>query len=257
MKSISFCCLILLSLFFVSCKSSKVVQYNYIENARDTSGKQLAQAYEPVIQKNDQLSIQVYSPTTKSNETDVLYNLPVTQSAAQTGSGTQGYLVDANGNIEFPSLGLLHVEGLTKAQLAELIKSKITDLYNPSVIIRFLNFRITVLGEVGHAGTIGIPYERINILEAIGLAGDIPLTGLKNNIRIIRETNGQREIGTIDLTSKKLFESPYYYLRQNDVIIVDATKAKLRSYDQSVILQRVGFALTMVTSAAIIYNIFK
>ncbi|MER3463961.1 MAG: ABC transporter substrate-binding protein [Chitinophagaceae bacterium] len=259
MRNPSFCCLILLSLFFISCNSSKTIQYNYLANARDTSGKEAlkVKVFEPVIQKNDLLSIQVYTSTTKSSETDPLYNLPATQSVNQSNQLPQGYLVDANGNIEFPRLGLLHVEGLTKMELANLIKSKITDLTNPSVMIRFLNFRITFLGEVNRPGTISIPYEKINILEAVGLAGDLPLTGKKDNVHVIREVNGKREMGTIDLTSKNVFESPYFNLMQNDIIIVDATKSKLRSYDQSIILQRVSFALTLITSAAIIYNIFK
>jgi polysaccharide export outer membrane protein len=113
------------------------------------------------------------------------------------------------------------------------------------------------LGEVGKPGTISIPFERVNILELIGLAGDIPLTGKKDHIRIIREVNGSRETGTIDLTSKEVFNSPYYYLKQNDILIVDPVKSKIRSTEQSIILQRITFALTFVTTAALLYNLFK
>jgi polysaccharide export outer membrane protein len=102
-----------------------------------------------------------------------------------------------------------------------------------------------------------IPYERVTILEAIGLAGDIPLSGKKNTVRVVREINGNREIGTVDLTSKDLFESPYYYLMQNDVVYVEPRKSKLRLNDQSIVAQRISFALTLITSAALLYNIFK
>jgi len=143
--------------------------------------------------------------------------------------------------------------------LADNIKSKIPDsaLANPSVIVRFMNYRVTVLGEVGHAGTFEIPYEGVTILEALGLAGDIPLTGKKTNVRVIREMNGMREYGTIDLTSKDLFNSPYFHLMQNDIVVVEPRKSKLRSNEQSIVAQRIAFALTIVTSAGIIYSIFK
>jgi polysaccharide export outer membrane protein len=258
MKLLPLLCLISASVLIISCGTQNRTSYNYIENTRDTIEKDVIKDFEPVIQKNDLLSIQVYTSTTKSNETDPLYNLPVTQSTSGQSTGAiNGYLVDANGNIEFPRLGFIHAEGLTKKQLADFIKSKITDLPNPTVNVRLLNFRITFLGEVGHPGTINIPYERVTILEAVGLAGDIPLTGKRNNVRIIREINGKREIGTVDLTSKDLFKSPYYNLVQNDVIIVDATKIKIRNYNESLVTQRVSLALTLITTATLLYNIFK
>ena len=135
-------------------------------------------------------------------------------------------MVDMDGNIKFPRLGIIHAEGLTKRQLADTILSKITDLENPTAVIRFLNYRITVLGEVGHQGSFNIPNEKVTIFEALGLAGDIPVTGKKDRVRILREINGDREIGTVDLTSKNIFESPYYHLQQNDVVLVDVKKSK-------------------------------
>ena len=258
MRFLAFFAFILFSFLFISCNTQKKVPYNYLEGVTDTTGKDTIKTFEPLIQKYDLLSIQVYTSTTKSLETDALYNLPQVSTANASQTNLQnGYLVDKNGDIEFPKLGTLHVEGLTKEQLTDLVKSKITDLTNPSVIVRFLNYRITVLGEVGHAGVVNIPYERVTILEAIGLAGDIPLTGKKTTVKIIRKVNGNSEIGTIDLTSKDLFNSPYYYLAQNDIIIVEPRKSKLRLNDQSIIAQRISFALTLITSAALLYSIFK
>jgi len=249
-------------IFFASCNPQKKISFNYIQNAKDTLNKNVVKYSEPVIQKNDLLSIQVYSLSTKPEISDELYN-PVAingsmaNSSSGGNSGGKGYLVDIDGNLRFPRLGIIHAEGLTKGQLTDLITSKITDLDSPTVIVRFLNYRVTVLGEVGHQGTYIIPYERVTIFEAIGLAGDIPVTGKRDNVRVLREVNGNREIGTIDLTSKDVFESPYYTLQQNDVVLVDVKESKVKQVDQALAVQRITFALSLVTSIALLYNIFK
>ena len=261
MKLFGFCYLSL-AVFFVSCSSQRKASYNYIENSTDTIGKGVVKNFQPIIQKNDLLSIHVFSNSTKPEISDAPYNPPAivglaNASSAGTGSSGSGYLVGVDGNIKFPRLGLIHAEGLTKEQFADTLTSKITDLENPTVIVRFLNYHITVLGEVGHQGTFVIPYEKVTILEAIGLAGDIPVTGKKDNVRVIREINGDREIGTVDLTSKNIFESPYYNLQQNDVVLVDVKKTKVRQVDQALVTQRISFALSLITSIALLYNIFK
>ncbi len=255
-------CLLFSCFVFVACESQKKVPYNYLENVSDTTGHETLKVFEPIIQKKDLLYIRVYTTTTASSVTDPQWNLPPATTGSNSSSGNSaldGFLVDEEGNIEYPHIGIIHAEGLTKKQLADSIKSKIPDssLANPSVIVRFMNYRVTVLGEVGHAGTFEIPYEGVSILEAIGLAGDIPLTGKKTNVRVIREINGFREYGTIDLTSRDLFNSPYFHLMQNDIVYVEPRKSKLRSNEQSIVAQRIAFALTIVTSAGIIYSIFK
>jgi polysaccharide export outer membrane protein len=254
-------CTLLIAFFFVSCNSQKKAVYNYIENANDTLVKDAIKSFEPVIQKNDLLSIQIYSNSTKPEISDALYNPAAVSGSSGTsgggGSGSSGYMVDMDGNIRFPRLGVIHAEGLTKRQLADTIVSKITDLENPTAVIRFLNYRITVLGEVGHQGSFNIPNEKVTIFEALGLAGDIPVTGKKDNVRILREVNGDREIGTVDLTSKNIFESPYYHLQQNDVVLVEVKKNKVKQTDQALVFSRIAFALSLVTTLAILYNIFK
>jgi polysaccharide biosynthesis/export protein len=250
-------CIVACVSFLISCSSQKKAYYYYLENVTDTIHRGVVKVIEPVIQKNDQLSIQVYS-SAMDPKVDALYNLANTNTGSNNNPAIQGYLVDQNGNIEYPRVGVIHAEGLTKEQLGDSLRARLSaELTNPSVIIRYLNFRVTVLGEVGHAGTISIPYERINIFEAIGLAGDIPLTGKKNSVRIIREVNGDRQVGMIDLTAKNAFESPYFYLQQNDIIMVDPTKARVRTNEETIILQRVTFALTFITSAALLYSLFK
>jgi polysaccharide export outer membrane protein len=250
-------CIVVCVAFLSSCNSQKKAYYYYLENVTDTIHHGSVKIVEPVIQISDQLSIQVYSSATDP-KVDALYNLTNTNTGSNTNPAIQGYLVDQNGNIEYPRVGIIHAEGLTKEQFGDSLRARLSaELSNPSVIIRYMNFRVTVLGEVGHAGTISIPYERINIFEAIGLAGDIPLTGKKNSVRIIREVNGDRQVGTIDLTAKNVFESPYFYLQQNDIIMVDPTKARVRTNEETIILQRVTFALTFITSAALLYSLFK
>lgn len=255
MKIFRFLFLLALPVYFISCGTQKKVPAYYLDKViSDTTINSNLQFPELKIQKNDLLSISVYSASTNLTA-DIPYNLP--EAAAST-----GFLVDANGNIEYPRLGTIHAEGLTKLQLADAIKKKLTDpepdiLTNPSVIIRFLNYKITVLGQVGREGMVTLPGERVTILEAIGLAGGITDYGKKDDVKIRRERDGKIEIGSVDLSSDSLFYSPYYNLVQNDVIIVQPTKQKAKMTDQSLAMQRIGFALSIVTTAAIIYNIFK
>ena len=129
-------------------------------------------------------------------------------------------------------------------------------LTNPTVLVRFVNIKITVLGFVGREGVLNIPGEKVTILEAVGLAGGVTDYGKKDNIKVIRETDGVREVGYIDLTSDSLFYSPYYNLVQNDVLIVEPTKKRAKDAEQAVVAQRIAFALTLVTVAATLYNIF-
>ena len=128
---------------------------------------------------------------------------------------------------------------------------------DPTVIIRFINFKVTVMGQVGKEGPVAVPGERLTILEAIGLAGGITDYGKKNAVRVIREVNGKREIGAIDLSSDSLFVSPYYNLVQNDIVLVDPTRLKAKQADQSIVAQRITFALSLITTAAFLYNILK
>jgi polysaccharide export outer membrane protein len=253
--------LLILSVYFFSCGTQQKLP-GYLENVVDTSGKGEVKIPELRIQKNDLLSIQVYSLSTKPGISDAIYNLPCNNAAgAQTTASVCGFMVDVNGNIEYPRLGIFHAEGLTKLELAEQIKKKLTEpvvlLADPNVIIRFLNYKVTVLGEVGHPGTISVPGERITILEAIGLSGDITAYGRKNTVKVIREVNNKREIGMIDLSSKDLFESPYYNLMQNDVVLVEPSKQKIKSTDQALVQQKVGFAISIISSIAVIYSIIK
>ncbi|RYY40067.1 MAG: polysaccharide export protein [Chitinophagaceae bacterium] len=243
------------ALLAASCRPQRVL-HNYLEDLQDTSFKKEVVVTEAVIQKNDLLSIKV-SSASLNPETDQLYNL----TATSQGSSIQqepGYLVDVFGNIEMPRLGQVHVEGLTKKELEKTIKAKLKDvLAQPTVLIRFLNFRVTVLGEVTRPGVQTIQTEHLNILEAVGLAGGITEFGTIQRVRVLRENNGRRETAMLDLTSKKVFEDPFYQLQQNDVVLIDQTDYKLRLGEQQRRTQQITFALAIVTSLTLIYNVLR
>jgi polysaccharide export outer membrane protein len=142
--------------------------------------------------------------------------------------------------------------------VADLIKNKLQDqLIQPSVIVRFLNFKVSVLGEVNSPGTFTLPTERVTILEAIGLSGDITDFGRKNTVMVVRENNGQIERGTIDLTSSSMFSSPYYRLQQNDVVFVESNGKRLQQQQRQETAQQIGIATTIITAVALILNFIK
>lgn len=238
---------------FSSCKSQQPL--GYLQDFSDTSGKVQVKYPEPLIQKNDVLSIIVYSDAIDGGATDAMYNL------ANFGGGgtaaTQGFLVDHEGYVQYPRIGKIKAQGLTKPQLAEEIKNKLTgSLQNPSVLVRVINFKVTMLGEVSRAGPISLPSEKVTILEAIGLAGDITIYGKKDDIVVLREVDGAVEHGKVDLTSKDVFDSPYYFLRQNDVVLVNPNKNKARLSEQ-VFNQRLNIAFSIINMIALLYNVFQ
>lgn len=261
MKLIRLLILFIIPLYIISCKPQQQIP-NYLQNVSDTTDKGEVKIPELRIQKNDLLSIQIISSATNP-AIDQNYNLPaVTSGAGSPGAGGPGgLLVDSKGNIEYPKLGIFHAEGLTREELAAEIKKRLTEpvklLEDPVVLIRFLNLRVTVLGEVNTQGVYTIPGERVTILEAVSLAGGITDYGVKNAVKVLREVDGKREVGIVDLSSENLFESPYYNLRQNDFVLIDPTKRKAKKADQDMVIQRVSFGLSIVTALALLYNIFQ
>jgi polysaccharide biosynthesis/export protein len=257
MKFNRFCLLLMLSCYLFSCKTPHKIPF-YLDKV-DSTGKGQVQIPEMRIRPGDLLSIQIASIANPKMEVDAMWNQPINANAAQAAL-TSGYLVNESGKIIHHRLGEIHADGLTKKELAAEIRKRLVEpvqlLKDPTVEVRLLNFRITVLGEVGRAGVIDIPTEKVNIFQAIGLAGGIPDEGKRDQVKVVREINGQREVGYIDLTSKNVFESPYYYLVQNDMLFVEPTKRKLRDEDQVRTFQKISYAFTLVTVAATIANIF-
>jgi polysaccharide export outer membrane protein len=157
-----------------------------------------------------------------------------------------GYLIDQNGDIEFPVVGKLHIGGLTRKDAINLLQDSLKNyLQNPAVNIRIQNFRVTVLGDVRSPGSFIIPNERITFIEALGLASDLNLTAKRENLLLIRSVNGVKKTYRIDLTKDNLFKSSEcYYLQQNDVIYVEPNRAQRNS---SAINSRLGVVVSMLT----------
>lgn len=143
---------------------------------------------------------------------------------------TEGYLVDAAGNIDFPILGKIEVAGLTRIELSEKLK-EILEGYmpDPVVTVSLVNYKITILGEVARPGTYNIVLDKVSLFDALGIAGDMTVYGKRDNILIIRETNGIRETARLNIKSKAILDSPYFYLQPNDVIVIDPVGAKVRT----------------------------
>jgi polysaccharide export outer membrane protein len=225
---------------------------------------------EPVIQKGDLLSIMVFSDNPAAS---AQFNLPMaitsqvsvaSGGSPSLGSGNPpsaeptGYLVDKDGNIQFPQLGILKVGGMTRMELIALLDSRLKDKYltNPYYTIRFLNYKITVFGEVKNPGVYSIPSEKINLLEAISMAGDLTFFGKRENVLVIREENGVREFGRVDLTKPDIFNSPYYQLKQNDIVMIDMRRQKISANDQ-VLYRNATFVLSIASTIAIIVALFQ
>jgi polysaccharide export outer membrane protein len=259
MKASSLLCYLGIVFLAASCTTQKTVTDNYLEKSRDTSGKGVISFKPPVIQKGDVLSIKVFSKANGlDTKADAPYNLQEAGTAAGAGATISGFMVNQSGDIEYPQLGILHVEGLTREQVGDLIKSKLEgQLVQPSVIVRFENFKISVLGEVNSPGTFTLPTERVTILEALGLSGDITEYGKKSNVMVVREINGQIEKGIIDLTSDNMFSSPYYRLQQNDVVFVEGSGKRQKQEQRQTVAQQVGLGISVITAVALILNFIK
>lgn len=149
------------------------------------------------------------------------------------GDHTGGYLIDANGNIEFPLIGTVKLAGLNRIQAALVLKDRIKSyVKSPIVNVRLQNFKITILGEVNKPGVFTMNHEKITIPEALGLAGDLSINGVRENVLLIREEEGVKKEIRINLTSRDIFRSPYYYLHQNDILYVEPFKSKIAASQQ-------------------------
>ena len=243
-KTIMSCrmCLGLLGLLFLfqllqSCNTQKrLSELVYFNEQGDTTLSKIVQNTDPVIQAGDRLSIVVNAVNPASAAPYNLGSSAATSAASSAPASNGGYIVEADGTIQFPQFGKIQVVGMKRKQLIDLLTKMLVKYVNdPIVTIEFLNFKITVLGEVGHQGTFNIPDGKVTLIDAIGLSGDLPLTARRDNIMVIREKNGKREFGKVNMLSKNVFSSPYFVLQQNDVIYVELTKDKVAASDQSFI----------------------
>lgn len=264
MKKFNYLFLSLLIVFLSGCGSTKNIAY--FQNAQYIDFEQSKFLYDAKIMPKDILTITV---TTVNPEAAVPFNLtvPTTLSPSQRStynqSLLQSYLVDNNGQIEFPVVGSVTVGGLTKSDCEKLILSKIKPYLNenerPVVTVRMSNYKISVLGEVAHPGMFTVSNEKINILEALAQAGDLTIYGVRTNVKLIREDEtGEKQIYTLNLNDASLVSSPYYYLQQNDIVYVEPNKVKSRN---SNVGNTTGLWLTgtsiLISLASLLYSILK
>lgn len=223
--------IICLLVCLTGCKTQEKI--NYLQDVEPGVPQQIESRQSIIIQPKDMLSIIV---STKDPELAAMFNMSVQANRAgypkENYSSSQylsGYVVDNNGDIDFPVLGKIHAAGLSRWALQEKIAQELTErdlLKDMVVTVEFMNFKVSVLGEVKNPGTYSIQGDKVTILEAIAMAGDLTIYGLRDEVYVIREENGERQNFKLDLRSKDIFNSPAYYLRQNDIIYVQPNEVR-------------------------------
>lgn len=250
--------------FLGSCGSAKDVAYfKNSDNVDLTKSKML---YDARIMPKDILSITV---SASDDEVAAPFNLTVptantaNQNSTYSQEMLQSYLVDNNGNIEFPRIGTIKLGGLTKAEAEKLILSKIkpymAEAENPIVTVRMSNYKISVLGEVQRQGMYTVNNEKISILEALAQAGDLTIYGKRDNVKLIREdASGEKSIHVLNLNDANIINSPYYYLQQNDIIYVEPNKAKAQNSSVGS-MTTLWFSATsiLISMVSLLYNILN
>jgi polysaccharide export outer membrane protein len=212
---------------------------------------------ELIIQPQDMLSIVVSS---KEPELALPFNLPIVSFQGlgdALNSGLQqrilGYTVDKKGDIDFPILGTLHVEGLTRNKLKQLIKDDIISkgyINDPVVTVQFMNCRVIVNGEVVRPGTYEIKGDHITLLEALSMAGDLTIYGRRDNVKVVREKNGERMVHEVDLRAANIFNSPVYYLQQNDIIYVTPNRYRSNQTNNAGQVQQISLWVSIASFLA-------
>jgi len=218
---------LVLLLLFSSCAKRNLVYFSDIDSQSNYNVK-IESSVDPEIQPDDLLKITVSS---LSQESNMLFNAGILtttgNNAISTSPLNDGYLVDKEGEINFPVLGKIKIGGLTKDEAIEEVSFRLREyVKDPIVNIRFMNFKVTVIGEVNRPSTFTVATEKITILEALGLAGDMTAYGKRENVLVIRDKDGVRSANRLNLNDKSILNSPYYYLTQNDVVYVEPDKMK-------------------------------
>jgi polysaccharide export outer membrane protein len=241
-------------LLFFSCKPREAVVY--YQNIDALAQAEQSNTYEIKIQPDDLLMIIV---SADDPETAIPFNLSSVSvpsaynMMASRGQETmQSYLVNANGLIDFPVLGKLKVAGLTRSEVLQLFKDKISKyIKNPIINLRIMNFKVSVQGEVTLPGTYSVSSERITLIEALSMAKDLTIYGKRDNILIIREVNGVKSYNRVDITKADFIHSPFYYLAQNDVVYVEPNKTRINGAavgtNTGVIISVSSLLITVIT----------
>ena len=262
-KTLSFALLTMVVALMTSCGSTKNIAY--FQNSDEIDFEQSKFLYDARIMPKDVLTITV---STVNPDAAIPFNMTVPTTVNQSHSTysqpvLQSYLVDNNGNIEFPILGTLSVGGLTKSACEKMIHDKIQPYLNanenPVVTVRMSSYSISVIGEVNRPGSYQVSREKINVLEALAQAGDLTIYGVRDRVKLIREdASGRKEIHTLNLNDANLISSPYYYLQQNDIVMVEPNKVKARNSNvgTTTTLWFTGTSI-LISLTSLLYNILK
>jgi len=261
---------VIILFFLSSCAHTRnIVYFHDLADTTHLYTQDSIQNFHARIQSGDILDIYVSSLNSQASAIFNLGNVSPSPAGALslgTGQGApvsgdggiRGYKVDEDGTIDFPVLGKLVVAGMTPSVLRDTLKSKLNDyLKVPTVNVRFLNYKITVLGEVTHPATYVVTSERATIVDLLGMAGDLTIYGRRDNIMVVREEKGKRTFARLDLTSSKVFNSPYYFLKQNDLVYVEPNKTKVVSSDDKLIrtVTIAGAVLSLAVSLLLLFKI--
>lgn len=243
-----------------SCASQQRLAY-FQSDSLQNGTQRIENSYTPKIQPDDILSIRVSSLSAEANEIFNAPSIPVGAGASASGytpgatlQQPVGFLVDAQGHIEVPLVGRVKLGGLTMREATDTLKNRLAVyLKEPTVNLRFLNYKVSVIGEVVRPSIYTIPNEKITLLEALSLAGDMTIYGRRDNVLIIRENAGQREFNRVSLNDRNVFRSPNYYLRNNDVVYVEPVKTRAFQTDRAVLVVPI-VASILTTLGVLILN---
>lgn len=259
--------------FMFSCKVQQRAPLPvYIEKMRDTTGIVTTKG-EYHFRIDDALTVQIISESTYPGVDDIYNcNTTVTSATGTESSGTGkssgvprqsggcSFIIGPDGNIHHPRLGVFKAAGLTREQLAASVKARLDNkqvLINPTVTVLTNGFTYSVLGEVKKEDNFVTTGDKINLFQAIASAGGITDYGDKKHIKIIREDAGKKELGLVDITTKEVFDSPYFHLVQNDIIVIAPTEQKYLDLDKQERLQKVAMLNVIVTSMGLLFNLFR
>ncbi len=251
--------LVIIASFLFSCATKEdVVYFNGMDSSNNSIG---LDSYSPTYHFDDELIIVVNALDSEAARPFNKSSVTVSQDLldAQGRETIQTYRVDPEGNINFPVLGTLKIAGLNRSQATKMLQDKLKDyIKDPIVDIETVNYRITVLGEVARPGTFTAVNERITLIEAISLAGDLTIYGERENVLVIQDYDGKKTYTRVNLKSDDLFNSPVYYLSQNDVVYVEPNKTRAKNSaigaQTGVILSSLGLLISMTALVVTILN---
>ncbi len=250
--------LLLFSLLFGSCRNHQdLIYFQNLQSNQDSSIYKVLRYTSPVINYGDILSISVYSFDPRAS---IPFNNRTagTTETEETITSAPEYLVNEEGEINFPVLGTIRVQGLTQKAIEQEVEERLKEGYvkDPVVDVRMVNFNVTILGEAG-SGILDIPNNRLNIIEALAMAGDISIYGDRKNVLIIREQGDERAFARLDITDVSIFNSPYFNLQNNDIIYLEPVKYKTSDENQERISKTINFATIFVTTATLILTLTR